>query len=456
MSGPKTCEFSLAGLVIGGAIVGAGCVVVGIGNAMVSARNNIIEQERLAKEKLRQEMNNKMSELDSAMAAEKKRFEKKLFQETVSVEVVQKKKLLENSEIEETAPDFEQMMRELRKEVEIPQFSQEDITAIFEEVYEEPIEGRGLLDIYDIKYTEDTLDDMVDAPDEEEKNFNDLLLKMEEEYQDILTDRAFFKYQKERIINFEKVCRRQKEYHSYQMLKNVYYNEFKMLREARTTWHMKYEKWHEKFVDAYSVYRAMCQMLGRTPLYYRMNVDTVEADIAQMEADTRQLENEYIEKQKALEITRIFNEVMEEMGYEVLGTKSVTKKSGDVVNNTVFSYGEGSGIHVMDSNGRITMEVVGIEDEKRELSDEEKDYLVGEQENFCDSYAQIQKELEKRGVVVKKKIKMSSPSREYSDIMSMEGYTCTESKAKVKKLSSVNKKEKKKLHGTQKMYMSQE
>jgi len=107
---------------------------------------------------------------------------------------------------------------------------------------------------------------------------------------------------------------------------------------------------------------------------------------------------------------------------------------------------------VVDNNGCITMEIVGIEEEKRELSDEEKDYLAEEQEAFCDSFDEIEEELAKRGIVVKNRVRTLDASREYSDILSMEGYTRTEKQTK--KLSATDKKSRKAVQ--KKKYMPQE
>lgn len=341
--------------------------------------------------------------------------------------------------------DFDTVFEQVKKQMPIPEDCEAEIGDIVKELIQEPIELHSLLDTYvPVKKEEASL---------ELRQFEELLFKMEEEYKDIVRDRAFFKQEREEIIRFEEVCKRMQEYRSYSILNDVYYNDFQKLKKARKKWHSDYEKWKQPFEEIYIRYRSICEMLEIIPEHYALNVKTVKMDIEILQKECERLEKEYLQKQESLEITRVFNEVMEEMGYKVLGTKNVSKKSGGQIKNTVFTYGEGSAIHVMDNGEKITMEVVGIEDEYRELDSNEKEYLKEEQEYFCDSFHEIEEELAKRGVVLKNRIKMLRPSVEYASVMDMKGYEITEQKVQTKKLSKVDKKAKRKK--ADKKYMKQ-
>ena len=99
----------------------------------------------------------------------------------------------------------------------------------------------------------------------------------------------------------------------------------------------------------------------------------------------------------------------------------------------------------MDSGERITMEIIGLDDGSgRNITAEEMDYLEEEQEYFCNSFKEIEEELKKKGIVLKNRISMLAPSKDYSAIMSMDGYTMTEHSKKAKSLSKVDKKAKRK------------
>lgn len=353
--------------------------------------------------------------------------------------------------------DFEELLEQARKNTDIDGECKENLEDMVRELAEEPVELHSLLGAY-LPQTAETEKDgatsgpmesagaeSAEAPSRQEEarqdsGFDALLMQMEGEYQELVSDRAFFKHHREQILRFEEVCKRQQEYHSYQILRDAYYGDFQRLKEQRKDWHKRYDIWKAPFEESYLQYRAACELAGRIPEHYFLNLETVSSDIEELKRKTEELQKEYIQKQESMEVTRILNEVMEEMGYQVLGTKEITKRTGAQVHNTVFSYGDGSGIHVMDSGERITMEIVGLEEEGREIDEEEKDYLAEEQEHFCDSFHEIEKELEKRGVVLKNRLGMLPPSKEYSALMNLEGYTMTEQSKKTKSLSKVDKK----------------
>lgn len=419
-------------------------------------RQRRIEEEVRKKCKAMDEQNKAMQKaLQSSMQKleqEQKRQQERLKALTENSQKVEIKRqsVIDADAISKTV-DFTEVMEQIKKEMDVSEENREELDVFVQQLIQEQTESHSLVGAYLIDVQEQT--EEVAEITSEIKEFEQLLFSMEEEYKEIVSDRAFFKHHKKQIVEFEDVCKRQQEYRSYSILREVYFGEFSRIKKARDKWHKKYEAWKEPFEEAYIQYRAMCNIMGQKPEHYYLNPETVEEDIKALQEKTEKLHEENMCMLESLEITRVFNEVMEEMGYKVLATKEVAKKSGGKVQNTIFSYGEGSGIHVMDSGSRITMEVVGLDDENRSVTEEDKEYLEEEQIHFCESFDEIEKELEKRGVVLKQRIRRLPPSKEYSAVMDMEGYTVTEHKSKTKSLSKVDKKAKKKQQG--KKYISE-
>lgn len=383
---------------------------------MISSIHKVIEQEQMRMNEEKQKQEN-------------------------SPEIVEEKRehMLETDAVRTI--DIQELMEQIHKEVIIPKEHEHNLEELVRELQQGPMEIRSLLDAYVPK--EPKVDEKEEASEEEK--FDELLLLMEKEYQEILQDRAFFKQNRERILRFEETCKGLQEYRTYGILRDVYYDEFAKIKKAQMEWHALYEKWREPFDEAYRKYCAICKMVGRIPAYYYLKVQTLEEDIKTLETEAEKLYQEYVEQQELELVTEAFNEVMEEMGYQVLGTKNITKKStGKTIKNTVFSYGEGSGIHVIDNGESITMQVVGLEDEPRAITTEEREYLVEEQESFCESYFKIHEELAKRGIVMKKQLQKLPPSAEYASLLSMNGYTFTPEKESKKNISKVDKKATKK------------
>lgn len=421
-----------------------------------------LEAERERQRKIEEEINKrckaldkKGKEMDSSLSSASKMIEqeKKRNQErekelaSRQQEVVEVREKVIRAEDMTKTENFDDILEEARKQVENSEETKADLEEFIKELVQEKQEKHSLVDVY---LTENQKEEEKEKSTEE-LEFEKLLFSMEEEYEEIVNDRAFFRFHKDRVVQFEETCKRQQEYRSYQILREVYFGEFNKIKKTREKWHKALETWREPFEEAYIQYRASCNLLGRKPEHFYLNPETVEEDIRLLNQKTKELQEENLRIQESMEVTRIFNEVMEEMGYQVLGTKDITKKSGGKVHNAVFSYGEGSGIHVVDNGERITMEIVGLDDGNRDISPEEKEYLEEEQVHFCESFHEIEKELEKRGVVLKQRVRMMPPSQEYSTIMSMENYTMTEHKSKAKSLSKVDKKAKRKQQGKQYM-----
>lgn len=463
MSGPKISEYELD-------------VMQKTAQFRIERERQRREEERLRKEaeelrkrqeaerKIEEEVNRRCSalnkkgrELDSLLSSagnmverEKKREqerEKELANRKQEAAAVRERVIL-TEDIIRTA-DFDDLLEEARRQTEDSEETKADLEAFIKELLQEKQERHSLVDAY---LTGNQTEE--EKPrSTEEQDFEKLLFTMEEEYEEIVNDRAFFRLHKESMLRLEEICKKQQEYRSYRILREVYYGDFGKIKKAREKWHKKLDTWREPFEEAYIQYRASCNLLGRKPEHFYLNPETVEEDVRLLNQKTKALQEENLLIQESREVTRILNEVMEEMGYQVLGTKDIAKKSGDKVHNTVFSYGEGSGIHVVDNGERITMEIVGLDDADRDISQEEKEYLEEEQVHFCDSFHEIEKELEKRGVVLKQRVRMMPPSQEYASIMSMDSYTMTEHKSKAKSLSKVDKKAKRKQQG--KRYMSE-
>lgn len=416
-----------------------------------------LEEERKVKKEIEEKFNKRYKNLNSALVSagnmaerEKKREQEreKEFADRRREAVEVRERVLSAEDITMTA-DFNDILEEARRHTEDSEETQADLEEFIRELAQEKQRKHSLVDVYLTKIqTEEEKERTT-----EEQEFEKLLFSMEEEYEEIVNDRAFFHFHKDSVIQMEELCKKQQEYRSYQILREVYFGEFRKIKKAREKWNKTLEAWREPFEEAYIQYRASCNLLGRKPEHFYLNPETVEEDVRLLNQKAKELQEENLRIQESREVTRILNEVMEEMGYQVLGTKDIAKKSGDKVHNTVFSYGEGSGIHVVDNGERITMEIVGLDDADRDISQEEKEYLEEEQVHFCDSFHEIEEELERRGVVLKQRVRMMPPSQEYAAIMNMDNYTMTEHKSKAKSLSKVDKKAKRKQQG--KRYMSE-
>lgn len=82
--------------------------------------------------------------------------------------------------------------------------------------------------------------------------------------------------------------------------------------------------------------------------------------------------------------------VMEEMGYDILGSREVIKKSGTKFLNELYDYGNGNAVNITyASDGKITMELGKMDSSDRIPDTSEKAVLVGTMTEFCSRFREI-------------------------------------------------------------------
>lgn len=198
-------------------------------------------------------------------------------------------------------------------------------------------------------------------------------------------------------------------------LKNFYSLKVKPFEESC----IKYMADCEKINSLIVRYNALCQLNGiETESFSLCDVDTVE----KLENQIEYLENKYAEADEQQYISECIDEVMQEMGYDLLGVRNAMKKSGKKFRNELYSFDEGTAVNVTyDSTGKITMELGGIDNIDRFPDNDEKKRLYSDMKNFCSDFEKIEKELEKRGVVLKH-ISLLPPDEAFAQIINTSEY----------------------------------
>ena len=98
-----------------------------------------------------------------------------------------------------------------------------------------------------------------------------------------------------------------------------------------------------------------------------------------------------------------------------------------VKGNELYTYGEGTAVNVTySSDGKIAMELGGIDATDRLPNDHETSVLCESMEQFCDDFKEIEKRLLAKGVVLASRISMLPPSAEYAQIINTTDYNMIE------------------------------
>jgi hypothetical protein len=171
-----------------------------------------------------------------------------------------------------------------------------------------------------------------------------------------------------------------------------------------------------------SRYRALCAAAGRTAADFT----PAALSAAQLSEMIAALEKDVVRQAEQAYISDCVSEVMSEMGYAVIGDRSVTKRSGKRFTSKLYAYGAGTAINVTyDAAGQIALELGGLDRADRMPTAAEAGVLETEMESFCAEFADFEARLAKKGIVPETRVALAPPAAEYATIINLTDYTIT-------------------------------
>ena len=183
----------------------------------------------------------------------------------------------------------------------------------------------------------------------------------------------------------------------------------------------EYSQLYTEFEELQVEYQTLCELEENQFCEFkccREDVEQLRTLIEEMHLSAAKAdEQEYI--------SRSIDEVMTEMGYKLIGNRSVTKKSGRRFHSELYTFSEGTAVNIThSSNGQITMELAGIDSNDRMPTDNEADALCTEMESFCGAFSEFEKRLAEKGVM-SRHISIMPPTSEYAQIINVNDYELT-------------------------------
>jgi hypothetical protein len=196
----------------------------------------------------------------------------------------------------------------------------------------------------------------------------------------------------------------------------------------------EYEKYSEKFHNLFIRYQVLSEMLMKQEKRYEFSVEA----IVELEHEIAGLEKQLVAMQEQAYISQCIDEVMEEMGYNLLGNRTVTKRSGKQFRNELYSFVEGTAVNITySSDGKITMELGGIDREDRVPTIDETERLCEDMQDFCEDFSEIENKLKSKGVVTAQRISILPPDLEHAQIINVEDYNI---KTEVRELKTAHER----------------
>lgn len=195
------------------------------------------------------------------------------------------------------------------------------------------------------------------------------------------------------------------------------------------------KEYGEEFDELASKHRYYSEHLGMPVISFIFSMDSLNSlrhEVAELESQSAKIEEQQY-------ISESLDQVMRDMGYNVVGSREVVKKSGRKFRNELYHFSGGSVVNVTyAANGQISMELGGVDTCDREPSEEESSVLCDEMVEFCDEFPEIERRLKQKGVVLMNRISMLPPAEEYAQIINVSDFNMTE---KIDVLESASKKQ---------------
>lgn len=184
----------------------------------------------------------------------------------------------------------------------------------------------------------------------------------------------------------------------------------------------EYEAMSDAYLQARASYEALCQSAAVEPKDTRCS----KAGLKMLHTEIENLQQQLAEDDERAYISQSIDEVMAEMGYDVIGQRHVQKKNGRHFINELYSYEDGTAVNVTYADdGKITMELGGLDTDDRLPDAAEAKQLCESMESFCDDFSEIEKRLEAKGVVLKSRLALLPPSEDYAQIINVSDYQTT-------------------------------
>lgn len=178
--------------------------------------------------------------------------------------------------------------------------------------------------------------------------------------------------------------------------------------------------------ELFSEYSALCEMTGATPQSPALSAKA----LAWLGDEIARLEAQAIQDAERAYIADCVDDVLTDMGDELLGRREVQKRNGRRFKNELYSFDEGTAVNVTYSeDGKITMELGGLDYADREPDAAETARLCAEMENFCRDFVAIEERLAARGVTVKQRAAEYPATAEHAFIINFNDYETNGGKA---------------------------
>lgn len=182
--------------------------------------------------------------------------------------------------------------------------------------------------------------------------------------------------------------------------------------------------WQElgpQYEELSTIYQVMLEEAGKQDTgkeipFHAGAVSELNQAISKLQADIQAADEQRY-------IVQALNEVMDEMGYDLWGEREVRKRSGTHFQNKLYHFSGETAISVTYRNdGQIAMELGKVDTCDRLPGQNESLDLESQMVTFCDRFREIEQKLVDKGVVLRNRVALSPPSKEYAQVINISDF----------------------------------
>jgi len=209
-----------------------------------------------------------------------------------------------------------------------------------------------------------------------------------------------------------------------------------LIDECNSYIHMQSE-FGKEFDDLKNRYSSLCKLLEIHQdefIFSTEGLNDLKNEVAFLEAELLHMQEEQY-------IADSIDEVMMEMGYNLIGHKVTRKSNGKRFRDELYEFKEGTVINVRyDDDGKIAMELGGTDNVDRLPDEGEISGLCDNMADFCSKFTEFEKRLAEKGVICKERLLHLPPTAEYAQIINTTEYTSVQADNKAQNHKKTSKK----------------
>ena len=180
-----------------------------------------------------------------------------------------------------------------------------------------------------------------------------------------------------------------------------------------------YDARYQEFINLVEKYENLSLILHEESKHFEFNDKSV-VELKELIEQYQCLAENELEKQF---IASSFNDVLVEMGYNLLGQKSKVLNKNNFYCSRVYSYENGNVANVVfSSDGQISIEIGMLDNVDREPSNTEINKQIKSMHKLCEDLPIIEEKLKAKGVLLKERIAMQPVDEAFAQIINGNEY----------------------------------